>query len=221
MKARDIFSNLGCMAALTVLSSVAFADTAQADDAVLCMVLPSAQFGQSSERSQEISESLRSLMGAYLAGPGVELVNLDARIDPQIEREAVQKGCSYTLRTEFTKKSSSGGFLNKLAPLGGMAPLFSGGGVSNGAIAGQLVSSAASANSAASQSSGYASFQGGELTSIRGSDSIELRYLLKKPGLESPVLANKFKRKAKQDGEDLIGPLAELAATELVSEIIK
>ena len=77
-----------------------------------------------------------------------------------------------------------------------------------GAIAG------AAAGTALSGAAGAASF-------VKAKSEVTLEYRLLAPQNPAPVLAISSKGKAQQDGEDVITPLVEQAATGIIKELLK
>lgn len=199
-----------------------------ATKAVVCIALPAAQLGQGNNSPTDVSEPVRTTLGTYMAGPAVELLRLTARIPVQIQAEAAEKSCSYILQSSVTHKKGGGGFLKNLAPLAGALPMLGGmggmGGDMVGSMAGSMAASAISnaAASAATQSMQnemLAAMTGAQQSNVKKGDSIVVEYVLTTLGNTQPLKTSKFNRKAKQDGEDLISPLLEQVASEVVTTV--
>jgi hypothetical protein len=231
--------NLGCLLlsglALTVPPSQA-ADTAtaavlpqRAARAVVCITPPAAQLGQGNNSAVDVSEPVRTSLGTYMAGPAVELVRLTARIPVQIQAEASDMSCGYVLQSSVTHKKGGGGFLKNLAPLAGMLPMLGGvggmGGDMAGSMAGSMAASAISnaAATAAAQSMQndvMAAMTGAQQSNVKKGDTIMVEYALTPLGAAQPLKKAKFDRRAKQDGEDLLSPLLEQVASEVVTLVV-
>ena len=217
------------LAAVTALAAPAASagDTA-AHPAVaksrICLVLPRAQLGQGSSGA-DVGEPVRQTMIAYLNGPTVELISLAARIPVQVDAEAQQSACEYVLYTSVVQKKGGGGFgklLAAAAPIAGMMVPGVGGLAGNyGAImAGQAVASAASAVAAQNaQQEAMEAINGASEQNIKKGDEVTLEYQLLKAGVVEPFATKSSSAKAAQKGEDLLSPLIEQSAIEVMGAI--
>jgi hypothetical protein len=219
-------------------TSIAFAvaaPAAQAADAApaaaaksrICLVLPRAQLGQGSSGA-DVGEPVRQTLISYLNGPTVELISLAARIPMQVEAEAQQSSCEYVLYTSVVQKKGGGGFgklLAAAAPIASVAGMMVpgvGGMTGNyGAImAGQAVASAASAAAAQSaQQEAMEAINGASEQNIKKGDEVTLEYQLMKTGVVEPFATKSASAKAKAKGEDLLSPLIEQSAIEVMGAI--
>ena len=216
--------------ALTAATSRAAAPAAaapqlQAARAVVCITLPAAQLGQGNNSPIDVSEPVRTTLGTYMAGPAVELVRLTARIPVQIQAEAAEKACGYILQSSVTHKKGGGGFLKNLAPLAGALPMIGGMGGLGGDMAGSMMAStissaAASATAQSMQNDMMAAMSGAQQSNVKKGDSIVVEYVLSQLGAPQPLKKSRLDRKAKQDGEDLISPLLELVASDVVTTVV-
>jgi hypothetical protein len=195
---------------------------AAADPATICVALPKAQLGQGNNAPTDVSEPVRTALGTYMAGPNITLVRVDARIPVQIDAEAVQKGCSHILQSsvEQKKHESASGFLRKLAPLANALPMMGGmSGSAGGMIAAQTAGQVAASAAAEAAQEDYAqAMTGAQQGSVKSGDTMNVSYVLTRPGDAKPLKQNKFTKKAEVDGEDLLAPLLEQVATEVVAE---
>jgi hypothetical protein len=188
----------------------------------ICLVLPKAQLGQGTSGA-DVAEPVRATLTAYLGGPATELVALNARIPIQIDAEAQEQGCEYVLYSSVTQKKG-GGFgkmLSAAAPIAGMAAGMGGMGGNYGAMmAGQAMAQAASTAAAQSaQQEAMEALGGAAKSNIKKGDQITLEYKLVKPGVAEPVAVQSAVAKAKETGEDLVSPLIEQAATQVLTAI--
>jgi hypothetical protein len=190
----------------------------------ICLVLPKAQLGQGTSGA-DVAEPVRATLTAYLGGPATELIPLNARIPIQIDAEAQEVGCEYVLYSSVTQKKG-GGFgkmLSAAAPLAGMAGMAGMGGMGGnyGAMmAGQAVAQAATTAAAQSaQQEAMEALGGAARSNIKKGDQITLEYKLVKPGDAQAVVAQSGVAKAKENGEDLVSPLIEQAATAVLTAI--
>lgn len=173
------------------------------------VVEPQAQMGQGNSGAN-VAEPIRSTLVQYLSGPSLEIVPLAAMLSSQIEAEAKVKECDYVLYSDISQKVKGGamGLLKKAGPLSSMIPgvgmLGGMSGAMAGAVAGTAVAGAASAAS-----------------TVRAKAEITFDYKLLVPGNPKAVLANTAKVKASEDGQDVITPMIEQAATAIVAEVTK
>ncbi len=210
----------------TLLAIFASAAWAEGVVPVVCIAPPKAQLGQGNSSATDVSEPVRTALSQYMAGPSVQLVPLAARIPVQIEAEASQKSCNFILVTSVTqtKKSSKAGFLKALAPLAGAAlPMLGGMGDVSGMMAGQVASSVMSASAAASaesmQQDYMAAMMGAQQTNVKAGDTLTVEYSLSATGSVGAGKPESLQTKAKQDGEDVIGPLLEQVAVAVLSVV--
>jgi hypothetical protein len=189
----------------------------------ICLVLPKAQLGQGSSGA-DVGEPVRQTMISYLNGPTVELIPLAARIPVQVEAEAQQSACAYVLYTSVVQKKGGGGFgklLAAAAPIASVLPGVGGLAGNYGAImAGQAVASAASAAAAQNaQAEAMDAINGASEQNIKKGDEVTLEYQLTKAGAVEPFATKSSSAKAKQKGEDLLSPLIEQTAIEVLGAI--
>jgi hypothetical protein len=184
--------------------------------------MPKAQLGQGNNSPTDVSEPVRATLGTYMAGPAVQLVSLESRIQIQIDAEAAQKSCSYVLQSSVTQKKgkSGGGLFKKLAPFASALPMVgAAGGSMNTAIATQAVAATAQNAAAQSMQEDYmAAMTGAQQSNVKAGDVLTVEYQLSKPG-DAAAKAEKFEAKAKSDGEDVLGPLLERVATAVLTTV--
>ena len=220
---------------VTLAAGLAFAATASAANAGqahapaatksrICLVLPRAQLCQGSSGA-DVGEPVRQTMIAYLNGPTVEIIPLAARIPVQVEAEAQQSACEYVLYTSVVQKKGGGGFgklLAAAAPIASvMLPGVGGLAGNYGAImAGQAVASAASAAAAQNaQQEAMEAINGASEQNIKKGDEVTLEYQLTKAGVTEPFATHSSSAKAKAKGEDLLSPLIEQTAIDVLGAI--
>ncbi|MGH9454347.1 MAG: hypothetical protein ACRD2O_10315 [Terriglobia bacterium] len=176
------------------------------------VVEPKAQMGQGNSGAN-VAEPLRAMIVQYLGGPAIEVLPIAAMLPSQIEAEGKAKDCDYLVYSSISEQTKSGpmGFLKKAGPLAqmtSMIPIVGGMASMSGAMAGAAASTAIS---------GAASIA----STVKAKSEVTFDYKLMIPGNTTPVLANTVKAKARQDGEDVVTPLIEQAATAIVAEITK
>jgi hypothetical protein len=170
------------------------------------LVQPKLDLGPATANS---AEALRSLLGQYLVGPNIEVVPLSAMLPIQAEAEAKQKDCDYILYASLSQKKSGGlGFLKSAQSMTGMVPVIGMAGRTS-AIVGQAAAHAALSTA-------------GQLAAgVKAKNEVTFEYRLVAPGSPSPLLADIEKSKAQSDGQDVITPMVEQAATAIVGTLAK
>lgn len=216
--------------AASLIAAFSFAGAAAATDKLLVGVaLPRAQLGQGNNGTADVAEPVRQALLAYLKGPVIEVVSLEARIPVQINAEAAEKGCDFVLFTDVTQARKSGGglsMLKKMAPLAAAVPMMGMGGgmgmsmaasaASQGLMQAQMMSAQEDA-----MANAMAAINGAQKTNVKAGDSLTLEYRLVKPGEDAPVKSDKFTGKAKANGDDVLSPLIENVATVVVETMAK
>lgn len=180
----------------------------------------SAQIGQGSTSGADYGTPIRNAIVAMMSGPAVEVVALDAHIPIQLQAEAQQKQCDYIVYSTVAVKRTSGGglgaLMKKAGPLAAMTPM----GMISQSVGGVVATQAAQAvvmtaqQQATSQLSGF----NGQ---IKSKDDITVDYHMFPVGQDKAKLENSLTGKAKTDGEDVLTPLIEQAATAILTEAIK
>jgi hypothetical protein len=172
---------------------------------------PRAQMGQGNSGAN-VAEPIRTTIIQYLAGPSQEVVPIAAMIPSQIEAEAASKQCDYVLYSAITQKINGGGGMGMLKMMGPMASMVPGVGMLAGGAAGAMTTVGVGA-----VMSGTAS----AASLVKAKSDVTLEYKLMAIGKTNPVLANSETVKAKENGEDVISPLVEHAATAILTEVSK
>ncbi len=185
---------------------------------------PDAQVGQGNNAGADYSTPIRNAEVALMNGPAVEIAALDSHIAMQLQAEAQQKQCDFILYSSVTVKHSSGGgfgkFMKMAAPVASMTPLGAMGRGVGGAVAAQAAGAAASAAAMSAQQQAMNQLSGFN-GQIKSKDDVSVQYQLVATGQTSPVLQNSLQGKAKSDGEDVLTPLLQQAATSILTEVSK
>ena len=181
---------------------------------------PEAQLGQGNNAGADYSTPIRNAEIALMNGPAIEIAPLDSHIAMQLQSEAQQKQCDYIFYSSVAVKHGGGGFgkfMKMAAPMATMMPMAGMASGMGGAVAAQTAGMAASAAAQAAQQQAVgqlAGFNG----QIKSKDDVSVEYQLVATGQTSPRLHNLLKAKAKSDGEDVLTPLLQQAATSVVSD---
>ena len=185
---------------------------------------PDAQLGQGNNAGSDYSTPIRNAEVALMNGPAVDIAALDSHIAMQLQAEAQQKQCDYILYSSVAVKHSSGGgfgkFMKMAAPVASMVPMAGMGGGVGGAMAAQTAGMAASVAAQAAQEQALSQLSGFN-GQIKSKDDVTVQYQLVALGQTSPVVQNTLKGKAKSDGEDVLSPLLQQAATSVLTSVSK
>ena len=217
------FPSFSVLAGICLLGAASISSAAP--KVVVGVALPRAQLGQANGASADVAEPVRQALMAYLKGPAIEVVSLEARIPQQISAEAKERGCTYVLYSDVTQtaKRSGLGLLKKLAPVAGAIPMLGGGGM--GSMGTQVAMQAMAQGAMQSQmqeaqedamASAMAAINGAQKNNLKAGDSLTFQYQLVKTGTEAPLKADKIVAKAKANGDDLLSPMIENVAIAVV-----
>lgn len=151
------------------------------------LLLPNVQM--SSGNAAQAAEALRNSFASYLKGQSIEVITLSARLPPLAIEEARQSQCDYILSASMNVKKGGGGsmFGRRIADIAGAA-------------AGRIPSTGSAASGA-----------------IKAKDEVTLEYKLDQVETTKTVLASTDKAKASSDGEDVISPLVQKAAGDVLA----
>jgi hypothetical protein len=135
-----------------------------------------------------------------------------------LQAEAQQKQCDYIMFSAVSVKHSSGGF-GKFMKVGSMAASMTHMGAMahgmGGAAAAQAAGVAASQIAQQKAMNQLAGFNG----QIKSKDDVTVQYQLFTTGQSTPVVQNSLAGKAKSDGEDVLTPLLQQAATTVLTSV--
>jgi hypothetical protein len=177
-----------------------------------------AQVGQGSNAQGDYGTPIRNSIVLTMSGPAVEVVGLDSHLPIQLQAEAQQKQCDYLLYSTVEVKHSGGGglgaFMKKAAPLTNMTPV---GMMSKAGSMAQAAAQVAAMSTQQQAANQLAQFNG----QIKSKDDVSVGYQLIPAGQDKPKLENTLKGKAKTDGEDVLTPLIQQAATTILTEVTK
>ncbi len=153
-------------------------------------------------------ESVRTVEEQYLRGPKTEIVRISALLPVQATAEAKEKGCDYVLVTSLTQKKSSGGFgaLRTLSAATPMAAMIPGAG---------MAAMAASQGMAIASTTAVMASNG-----VKAKAEVTFEYSLNSVD-GAGVLRGAQKAKARTDGEDVVTPMIQKAATDIVTLLNK
>jgi hypothetical protein len=181
-----------------------------------------AQLGQGNTGQGDYGTAIRNAIVSTMSGPAVEIAPLDAHIPIQLQAEAQQKQCDYILLSAVTVKHSSSSF-DKYMKMGSAAANFNPMVAmtrSMGTLAAQATQVATQAAVMTAQqqvASQLASFNG----QIKTKDDVAIDYQLYPTGQSQPKSQSSLKGKAKADGEDVLTPLIEQEATNVLTDVTK
>jgi hypothetical protein len=176
--------------------------TAQAKDSVRICLAPASV--EASNNTAAVVDAVRETFTSFLTGPSLKSEPLKARLASQAREEAKQAGCPYILLTtvKLVSKRGGRGLLGRVAADAARQGAWEAG--ARTGAAGRIAGSAASG-----AASDYAS-------GIRSKDELTLGWRLERAD-GSVLLEKREKRSAKSDGEDLLSPLVQQAAEQIVA----
>jgi len=184
-----------------------------------------AQMGQGNISQQDFGMPVRNALVVIMNGPAVEIVALDARIPIQMQAEAQQKECDYVLLSSVTVKHGVASGLSKFMKVGNMAANFTPLGMMahtmtsmNGALVAQAATSAMQTAAASTQQLAVGQLSGFN-GQIKSKDEVTVEYQLVPTGQTQPKLDNTLNGKSKSDGEDVLTPLLQQAATTILTQV--
>ena len=192
--------------ALAAMSIVGIEAAAQAPSAptsaCVALTMPSVQ---GVDDATGFATAVRDLFASYLKGPTIRTISLESRLQSQAVLEARGQKCGYVLLVSLQRKQA--------------------GGSSTGRILGQAAGAAvarAPVYGTAGAAASSATWVGGEAiyryaSEVRAKDELELSYRLGPPDAVERAKPVAFKAKAKSNGEDLLTPLVEKAASGIVA----
>jgi len=156
-------------------------------------------------------DAVRETFTAFLTGPSLRAQPLTARLASQVRQEAKQAGCPYLLLTalKHVQNRGGGGLLGRMAAGAAQQGAWEAG-VASGSAVGRV------AGQAAYGAAGQAAYN--YAATIHNKDEMTLEYRLE-TAAGATVIEKQDKRKAKQDGEDLLTPLAKSAAEQIAGAV--
>lgn len=181
---------------------------------------PDAQVGQGSNAGADNSTPIRNAVVALMSGPAVEIAALDSHIAMQLQAEAQQKQCDYILFSAVSVKHTAGGgfgkFMKVAGPVANMTPM----GMMTHGLGGALAAQTAGMAAQVAQQQAMSQLAGFN-HEIKSKDDVSVQYQLFHTGQTTPMLQNALQGKAKSDGEDVLTPLLQQAATSVLTEVSK
>jgi hypothetical protein len=158
--------------------------------------------------------AVRATFTSYLTGPTLEVAPLSSRLASQVRQEAKASNCPYLLLTTLkqVRKTSGGGILSRVAGGAVQEGAYQIGGVGSstaGRIGADAASGAVGAAGAAASTYGSSTKSSDELTLTSHLESADGKVLVNMSG----------KRKAESNGEDMLTPLVEKAATAVAGAV--
>jgi len=196
---------------------------------MLCLVLPDVQMAQGTSAAADPAGPVVNSMVSYLAGPVADVQVLQARIPVQFNTEAMQKGCGFIVESSVVHKKGGKGLSGLLAAapaLMNAVPFVGGSSGGMEAYAATQVASAAMEGAIAvqaeqAQEEAAAAMSGVAQSNIRKGDQITLTYKLLRTGDATPALNAELKAKAETTGQDILSPLLEQMATDVLTVALK
>ncbi len=152
----------------------------------------------------DLADAFKGSLAEYLKMPNVEVVFLEAKLPSAIQAEAAEKDCDYILYGTVNHKKGGGGFgvfSKVIAPAVGAVGIGHTGSTAGNIAGGIATRSIVTAGQVAGN--------------VKAKDEISLEMKITQAN-GAVKLAKVFKKKAKNDGEDIITPIVEEAAQAIV-----
>ena len=180
---------------------------AQGADSVRICLAPASI--EASNNTASAVDAVRESFIGFLTGPSLKAHPLTARLESQAREEAKQASCPFILLTtlKLVSKRSGGSMLGQIAAGAARQGAWEAG-ARSGTAAGRIAGSAAYG--------GLSQAAYNYAVTIRNKDELTLGWRLE--SADGAVLVeNREKRTAKSDGEDLLTPLVQQAAEQIVA----
>ena len=192
-----------------LLAALALATTAHATDAPgsLRICLAPATAEASLGNNADLVAAVRESFTTFLAGPSVAITPLEARLSGQIREEAKQSQCAYVLFPTVRHERKGTGFLGRIAAGAVQSGAWEAAGAAHSSTT-RVLAGAASAGAAS-----YSAYSW-----IRSRDVLSLDYRLE-AGDGHVLVEKKTQNKASSDGQDLLTPLVQGAAENIMSTL--
>jgi hypothetical protein len=156
------------------------------------------------------SESVREVVMNYLAGPSFEVVPLTAQLPIQAEAEGREEECDFIVYTALSAKQAGGSgarFLKGASRMSNTIPMM-------GRMRGVSRTIAGTTAVAVLHEAAVAA------SMVKAKTEVSFEYKLVAEGSSVPVLSDVVKKKATEDGEDVISGLVEKAAGAVINVIL-
>jgi hypothetical protein len=193
-----------------LLAALAGRLEAQSDSVRICLVPTTVE---ASNNSAAAVDAVRESFASFLTGPSLRSEALKARLESQAREEAKQADCPFVLLTtlKLVSKRSGGSTLGQIAAGAARQGAWEAG-ARSGNGAGRIAGSAAYG--------GLSQAVYGYAATIRNKDELTLGWRLE--AADGAVLVEeREKRNAKSDGEDLLTPVVQRAAEQIVAAAAK
>jgi hypothetical protein len=187
------------------------------------MVPTRAQVGQGASAT-DLSNTVRDALITFMSGPNVQFVPLQSRIQIQVDAEAKQAGCDFIVFTSLTETKAQKTNLKGLAALmsaaAPLAALVPGAGNATATYAAQAAANAAQTVAAQQAQEDEQAASSVAAQGLAGKDDVmSLEYKIARTGDKTPLETKTLSVTATQDGEDIISPLVEQAANEILGAL--
>lgn len=174
------------------------------------MIMPKVQL--TAGDTARAAEALRTSFANYLNSPTIEVVSLESRLPSLAMNEARQNQCDYVLFVSMVQKKGGGGGGMFGRALGGFA----------GAAAGHIPGGGNAGTGAARSVAITGVYTSAHIAaSIKAKDEVGLEHKLEPTDGARQGVSATNKAKANRDGEDVVTPLIEKAAENVVAAVTK
>jgi len=172
----------------------------------------------------DLSTIVRDELISFMSGPNVQFVPLQSRIQIQVDAEAKQERCDFIVVTSLTetkaKKTNMKGLAALMSAAAPLAALVPGAGNATATYAAQAAANAAQTVAAQQAQEDAQAASSGAAQGLAGKgDEMSLEYRIARTGDKTPVATKTLSVTATEDEEDIISPLVEQAANEILGAL--
>jgi hypothetical protein len=160
--------------------------------------------------AQDVANGVRDMFATFLTAPAFKTIRLDARLPALAATEAREKQCPNILTVTLTGKQSGGSSFGKLA---------------GQAAAGAAIYTPGGSSTGSSVVRGAVRETGWEVRSLssqtKAKDALKIEYKIQTTDNAIRVGPGVQEARAKVNGEDLLTPIVQGAATEIANALMK
>jgi hypothetical protein len=200
----------GLIVVSSALASGAAGQRATAPASAPCIALMMPEVKGLPGHSDDVGNGVRELFASYLTAPTFKTVMLEAKLPMLAVNEAREKGCANLLSVTLTGKQSGSSRLGKIAgQAAGTAAVYVPGGSNTGA---SIVRGAVAG-------SGYAISSLASATKVK--DELKIEYRVETADKSVKIGPATQQAKAEVNGEDILTPIVQRAATQIAGALLK
>jgi hypothetical protein len=197
-------------AAVFIVGGVAASTPALAQSASApCIAMMMPEVKGMSGQADELGNAVRELFASYLTAPTFKTISLEAKLPMVALNEAKEKECPNVLVVTLTGKQSSNKLGKLVGSAAGSAAVYVPGSSSTGAnvVRGAVHGTGYAISSLAS--------------STKAKDEVKLEFRIQTPEKATKIGPASEQAKAEVNGEDILTPVVQRAATQIATALMK